>query len=55
VTLANSDLDDIPVSPRSWSDGSVSADQPDNRDFTWAAKQAEREAKRRQKLGLEPV
>lgn len=54
-TLANSDLDDVPVSPRSWSDGSASADQPEIRDFTWATKQAEREAKRRQKLGLEAV
>ena len=54
-TLANSDLDDIPVSPRSWSDGPASVDQPEIRDFTWAEKQAEREAKRRRKLGLEVV
>lgn len=36
-------------SPRSWSDGSTSADQPDIRDFSWAAKQAEREARKRRK------
>jgi hypothetical protein len=48
-------LDELPEakSPRSWSDGSVSVDQPDIRDFSWAAKQAEREAKRRAKLGLD--
>lgn len=44
-------LDELPdtQSPRSWNDGSTSADQPDIRDFSWAAKQAEREAKRRRK------
>lgn len=51
-TLNELSGEDIPVSPRSWSDGSASADQPEIRDFTWAEKQAGREAKRRQKLGL---
>lgn len=48
-------LNELPEaqSPRSWNDGSTSADQPDIRDFSWAQKQAAREAKRRAKLGLE--
>lgn len=54
-TLNELSGEDIPVSPRSWSDGSISTDQPDIRDFTWAEKQAEREAKRRRRLGLEVV
>lgn len=54
-TLNELSGEDIPVSPRFWSDGSASADHPEIRDFTWAEKQAEREAKRRRKLGLEAV
>jgi hypothetical protein len=44
-------LNELPEaqSPRSWNDGSVSVDQPDIRDFSWAQKQAAREAKRRAK------
>jgi hypothetical protein len=48
-------LNELPEtqSPRSWNDGSTSADQPDIRDFSWAAKQAAREAKRRAKLKMD--
>lgn len=51
VGLIPCTLNELPEaqSPRSWNDGSTSADQPDMRDFSWAAKQAEREAKRRRK------
>jgi hypothetical protein len=47
-------LNELPEaqSPRSWNDGSVSVDQPNIRDFSWAmdqAARAEREAKRRRK------
>jgi len=55
-------LDDLPNDRsgiRAWNDGSISADQPDIRDFSWAQHQAERrakiEAKKRRKLGLEPA
>lgn len=58
-TLAQSDLGDMPSSPRSWSDGSATSDNPEIRDFSWAQHQAERrariEAKKRRKLGLEPA
>lgn len=55
VGLIPCTLDELPdtQSPRSWNDGSTSTDQPDMRDFSWAAKQAEREAKRRAKLKMD--
>lgn len=51
MRLVDGTLNELPEtqSPRSWNDGSTSADQPDIRDFSWAAKQAAREAKRRAK------
>jgi hypothetical protein len=51
VGLIPCTLNELPEaqSPRSWNDGSTSADQPDMRDFSWAAKQAEREARKRRK------
>jgi len=51
-------LDELPTSPTSWSaPGEQPSDLPENRDFSWADKQAERharrEAKRRKLLGVE--
>lgn len=48
-TLNELSGEDIPVSPRSWSDGEASGDHPEIRDFSWSMNQAEREAKRRRK------
>ncbi|HWL06740.1 MAG TPA: DUF6362 family protein [Xanthobacteraceae bacterium] len=55
-------LDELPTSPTSWlAPGEQPSDLPENRDFSWADKQAsrhsrkvaEREAKRRKLLGVE--
>ena len=51
--LALSDDDEPPVSRTHWKDHEAAEDRPDLRDFSWAQKQAAREAKRRAKLGLE--
>jgi len=42
-----------PISPTHWTDNEALEDRPDLRDFSWAQSQAKREAKRRQKLGLD--
>jgi len=41
-----------PVSRTHWKDDEATEDRPDLRDFSWAQKQAAREAKRRKALGM---
>jgi hypothetical protein len=47
--MAMSGDDAPPVSPTHWIESEELEDRPDLRDFSWAQKQAAREAKRRRK------
>jgi hypothetical protein len=51
--IRREDTSALPIYPTHWKDGETVGDRPDLRDFTWAQKQAAREARRRAKLGLD--